>query len=287
MPSGRTLPRCVMVHIPLILALLLLGRTLPSVEPASGAAPARHPAWAVEVGDDQFGRWADVAVGGVRQRMRCISAGIFTMGSQPGDPEAEKSETPHQVTLSRGFWLADSECTQGLWRVVMGSNPAQVTGDAQRPVERVSFSDVQDFCRQLNETTHQHCFTIPSEAQWEFACRAGSSAPAPASALDGGAWYGGNSGGVTHAVKTKAPNAWGLYDMLGNVSEWCSDWLWDYPTDAVTDPAAPTAALVRVVRGGSWDSEAKCCRAAFRSGVDPGLHVGLVGFRMCAMALEP
>ena len=141
-----------------------------------------------------------------------------------------------------------------------------------RPVTHVSWNDCQEFCRKTG-------LQLPTEAQWEYACRAGSTG-AYAGNLDDMAWYENNSGSRTHSVGTKKPNAWGLYDMHGNVYEWCQDWFGKYPSGSVTDPTGPSSGSDRVGRGGSWDDDAGGCRSAYRSYGEPGYRYYYLGFRV-------
>ena len=299
-------------------------------------------------------------VGGVP--VRWIPAGRYTMGS-PGEEEGRNSdEVRHEVVLTRGFFLAETECTQTQWDVVMESNPSQHqvredsastpsvvkmspellkrygllpstdalaakppegstamfkrygippstdshiegVGDADgsdkktkmsnsnyskgadRPVEQVGWAEAVEYCRKL--TTKQRAegilpegweWRLPTEAEWEYAARAGSSGPRHGE-LDEIAWWSNNSGSQTHPVEQKAANGWGLHDMLGNVWEWCSDWYGDYPTGAVTDPTGPSSGSYRVFRGGSWSNDAGVARSAGRSLLDPGRRLNDLGFR--------
>ena len=158
------------------------------------------------------------------------------------------------------------EVTQEQYEQVMGVNPAHLKG-AKNPVERVTWNSAVEFCRRLSAKTGR-TMRLPTEAEWEYAARAGSTG-ARYGDLDSVAWYKGNSGKSTHTVGKKKPNAWGLYDMLGNVWEWCHDWKGDYPSGAVKDPTGPQAGLYRVSRGGSWCRYARDVRAASRRGDAP------------------
>jgi len=240
--------------------------------------------WANDVGEDGYGLWADLTVTGVVQRMRYIAPGTFSMGSPAGEADRSGDEVPHTVTLTKGYWLADSECTQGLWQAVMGTNPAGFTGDTNRPVEQVSWREVQGFLSKLNGQVRGGGFVLPTEAQWEYACRAGTQTPYAGASLDALGWYGDNSGNQTHAVKQKSANAWGLFDMHGNVWEWCSDWLGDYAPGAVSDPIGPASGSNRVNRGGSWYNIARFCRSADRNRFEPGYRNFSLGFRLCAQS---
>ncbi len=288
------------------------------------------PQWASAIGRDRFGLWSEIAIElnqgePVIQRLRWIPPGGFWMGS----PESETSELAkndnerdwfkwehpqHPVILTQGYWLFDTPCTQALWEAVMGDNPSNFKSPT-RPVEQVSWDQVQDFLKQINTRFPDLNLTLPSEAQWEYACRAGTETAIytgelailgenNAPALDPIAWYGGNSGvefdlpngydssdwkekqyphtrAGTRPVKLKQANPWGLYDMLGNVWEWCQDGLRDYTEDAVTNPVGPLAGASRVICGGSWGSDARHVRAAYRPLLAPIPRRGNLGFR-CA-----
>ena len=209
-----------------------------------------------------------------------IPAGEFLMGST--SDEARGSEQPvTRVRISRAFELGKHEVTQAEWEAVMGSNPSRFDecgGDC--PVERVSWDDVQGFIGRLNSLEGEARYRLPTEAEWEYAARAGTTADRYAGDLDAIAWYDENSGGRPQPVGQKAPNAWGLHDMLGNVNEWVQDWYGDYPGGAVTDPGGPGSGSYRVVRGGSWFSFARSCRAPYRLIISPGYRINRLGFRL-------
>jgi len=183
--------------------------------------------------------------GGATMKMVRIPAGKFMMGA---------AEDRHAVTLSKPFHLGVTEVTQAQYEAVMGADPSEYKG-ATTPVECVSWDDAAQFCRKLSEKTGQ-AVRLPTEAEWEYACRAGTqtefSFGDDPSALGDYAWHGGNSGNYPHPVGQKKPNAWGLYDMHGNVHEWCADWHGEYPKGPATDPTGPASGTVRVLRGGSW-----------------------------------
>ena len=162
----------------------------------------------------------------------------------------------HLVSIDSGFWMFDTPCTQALWEAVMGENPShfkvRTSGTADRPVESVSWEQCQEFLTALNSRLDGLQLSLPSEAQWEYACRAGTETARYSENLDAIAWYGENSGNETHSVAGKEANSWGLYDMLGNVWEWCEDvWVNDY-TEKARVSAAESASAHRVIRGGSW-----------------------------------
>jgi formylglycine-generating enzyme required for sulfatase activity len=185
-----------------------------------------------------------------------IPSGSFMMGS---NSEYQEDKPVHRVTITRPFYLQTTEVTQGQWRKVMGNNPSffKNCGD-DCPVEKVSWNDAQKFIRKLNQMERTDKYRLPSEAEWEYACRAGSitrfSFGDNESSLSEYAWYENNSGGKTHPVGQKRPNAWGLYDMHGNVGEWCQDWQGRYPAGHVTDPKGGSDGKYRVRRGGSWNN---------------------------------
>jgi sulfatase modifying factor 1 len=240
-----------------------------------------QPAWAATVGQDQWGIWADLVVHGVTQRLRFIKPGSFAMGSPADEAGRCDNETLHGVALTHGYWLADSSCTQALWQAVMGSNPSLFLGDPLRPVETVSWDDCQGFLGKVVGSSPGAQARLPTEAEWEYACRAGTTALYNGSSLDALGWYYGNSGNTTHPVKQKTPNAWGLFDMHGNVWQWCSDRYGDYPSGTLTDPAGPASGPNRVRRGGSWDNVPAVCRSANRDGRAPGYSGSYLGFRLC------
>jgi len=236
-----------------------------------------------------------------------------------GSPEDKEGRYPcegprHLLTIEPGFWMFDTPCTQALWEAVMGGNPSRFV-DPKRPVEQVSWDEASEFLQKINAHIPGLELVLPAEAQWEYACRAGTETATYAGPmeilgdnnapiLDGIAWYGGNSGvgfelengydssgwsekqydhsrAGTHPVAQKLPNAWGLYDMLGNVWEWCADDLRSYGSDAASDPVGSLDSAQRALRGGSWDYLARRVRAADRDAFVRDYRVYYVGFR-CA-----
>jgi formylglycine-generating enzyme required for sulfatase activity len=198
------------------------------------------------------------------------------------------------VTLTQPFWLGRTAVTQGQYQAVMGTNPSHFTAAGRdAPVEEVSWDEAMAFCAKLTEREKAagrlpagYTYTLPTEAQREYACRAGTEGPF-AGDLDAMAWYGPNSGGTTHPVGTKQPNGWGLYDMEGNVSEWCRDWYADkLPGGEVTNPLGPPSGSSRVIHGGNWDVVAVYCRSAFRASPPAGARALGLGFRL-ALAPSP
>lgn len=221
-------------------------------------------------------------VKGIEYPMVYVAGGSFMMGSD--DSDAFSNEKPvHRVTLS-SYRIGKYEVTQELWEAVMGSNPSWFKG-ARRPVEQVSWDDCQKFIRKLNNLTGQN-FRLPTEAQWEFAARGGNSSNgykySGSNYIDNVAWYDDNSGSSTHNVGTKSPNELGIYDMSGNVCEWCSDWYDDsYGRRSVYDPVGPSIGSRRVYRGGGWGSLARCCRVSYRDFNAPDFRYCNLGLRLC------
>jgi len=215
-------------------------------------------------------------------KMAWVSLGVFSMGSPPTEQGRSDDEVQHKVAITEGFWLGETPVTQSQWQAVMGDNPSRFKG-ANRPVEYISWEDAQRFIAALNEREGREVYRLPTEAEWEYACRAGTTGPYAGDLNDMG-WYDENSGGETRDVAQKQPNAWGLYDMHGNVWEWCSDWYGAYSGQDETDPRGPSSGSFRVVRGGSWSHWAGYCRSAFRDGSGPGYRGDGLGFRLLRMA---
>ncbi|MBC8393272.1 MAG: formylglycine-generating enzyme family protein [Deltaproteobacteria bacterium] len=221
-----------------------------------------------------------------------IQPGTFIMGSPTNEPGRDNDEKQHRVNLTKGFYMQTTEVTQGQWKEVMGSNPSHFKNcGVDCPIEKVSWSDVQQFINKLNQREGSGTYRLPTEAEWEYAARAGSKTAFANgdisgtvcgydSNLDAMGWYCGNANNKTHPVAQKQPNAWGLYDMHGNVWEWCQDWFGAYPSGSVTDPTGPSGGSFRVLRGGSWDHDARCCRSAFRGRGNPGRRDDYLGFRL-------
>ena len=214
-----------------------------------------------------------------------VSGGTFTMGatSEQGSDAWDNEEPAHSVTLS-GYYIGKYEVTQKLWKAVMGSNPSYFKGD-NLPVEQVSWNDVQEFLRKLNAMTGKR-YRLPTEAEWEFAARGGNSSRgykySGGNSLGSVAWYTDNSGSRTHAVGTKSPNELGIYDMSGNVLEWCQDWYNSsyYGSSPRTNPQGPNSGSGRVIRGGGWYNSARYCRVSDRSYYTPGSGRNCLGFRL-------
>ena len=209
--------------------------------------------------------------GGVKMEFVWIKAGKFTMGDETC-PDAR----PHEVTLSKDYWLQATETTQAQWQAVMGENPSNFKG-ADRPVDQVSWIDCRLFMQRLNEKAKADLkgwkAALPTEAEWEYACRAGSKGKwcfgDDKSKLGEYAWFNENSDNQPHPVGKKKPNAWGLYDMHGNLWEWCEDWYGEYPENAVKDPTGPEKGEMRVQRGGTWVGTDLHARSANRGSVPP------------------
>ena len=272
--------------------------------------------------------------GGVTMELALIPAGTFIMGSPATEEGRDDNETQHEVTISKPFYIGIHEVTQAQWKTVLGTDPSEFKG-ADRPVEQVSWYDALEFCNSLTElvgkkhpelklkpyytiTVHRRDeegqiviaevrehprnrgFRLPTEAQWEYACRAGTTGPiAGTGRLDDMGWYAQNAtrrlsafwaifrldvvlrDDGTRRVGTKWPNAWGLYDMHGNVWEWCSDWHGAYPKCSVTDPTGAPSDTSRVLRGGGWFRSPDDCRSANRLGTEPDDRLNSLGFRVC------
>jgi formylglycine-generating enzyme required for sulfatase activity len=213
-----------------------------------------------------------------------IPPGLFKMGSPKKESERGAGEVLHQVLLTQGFYMQTTPVTQQQWGAMMGNNPSKFKGDGERPVEKVSWDDGQDFIGRLNEREGRKVFGLPTEAQWEYACRAGTETRYytgdTEADLDRAAWYQRNSNKTTHPVAQKEPNSFGLYDMHGNVFEWCQDWHDDYSKSGAIDPDGPSNGSHRVVRGGSWNDSAGYCRSAYRYRIRSGLRSLDLGFRL-------
>ncbi len=250
-----------------------------------------RPAWASAAGQDEYGPWALVRVGDAEVRFRYVPPGAFRMGSPDDETGREGDEVAVPVTLTQALWLAESECPQRLWHVVTGGAPSRFTGD-DRPVDSVSLDDIQAFLAALTRRVPGLPARLPSEAEWEYACRAGAIGPWAAGpggaqrSLDGLAWYAANSHGESHEVKLRYPNALGLYDLQGNVSEWCRDRYAPYPTSAASDPLGRDGAQ-GVARGGSWGDGQATLRAANRLPARPSLRSAYLGFRLAAAVQWP
>ncbi|MCI5162651.1 MAG: formylglycine-generating enzyme family protein [Candidatus Electrothrix sp. AX5] len=247
--------------------------------------------WASEWGEDEHGLWMAFHFQELRYVLRWIEPGIFMMGSPVDEPERYDDEILHQVTLTEGFWLGATTVTQALWQAVMQENPSHFKGD-ERLVEQVSWEDAQKFIEQLNTAIPGLELILPTEAQWEYACRAGTSTPfffgekisTEQVNYDGNYPYADGEKGEyreeTVEVKALLCNQWGLYQMHGNVREWCQDWFGDYPSESVINPKGPATGRNRVCRGGSWRRNGGYCRSAYRPGREPDHRDYWLGFRL-------
>ncbi len=220
---------------------------------------------------------------GISIEMVKVEAGSFNMGATPEMQVPYEVEKPvHRVTLTNNYYIGKYEVTQALWQAVMGSNPSYFKGD-DLPVEQVSWNDCQDFISKLNAMTGKR-FRLPSEAEWEYAARGGKKSRgyqySGSNTLGDVAWYEGNSGSKTHAVGTKQPNELGIYDMTGNVYEWCQDWYGSYSSSPQTNPIGAVSGSSRVDRGGSWFFTAKHCRSSYRFNLTPGYRLNFLGLRL-------
>ena len=222
-------------------------------------------------------------VNGVSFKMVYVEGGTFTMGatSEQGSDAYSDEKPAHKVTLS-SYSIGETEVTQALWQAVMGSNPSKFRG-SNRPVEMVSWNDCQTFINKLNSLTGKR-FRLPTEAEWEFAARGGNKSKgykySGSNNLSAVAWYKDNSGSKTHPVKTKAANELGLYDMSGNVWEWCQDWKGSYSSSAQADPMGPSTGSIRVYRGGSWGGSTMYGRVSYRNDDKPGNRSDILGLRI-------
>ena len=264
--------------------------------PVATPTCASRPAEAAEAPDQQRLE----ASNSIGMRLIWIAPGSYWRGSPPREDGRRSGERRHRVTLTGGLWLGATAVTQGQYEVVMGSNPSRMPG-TDRPVDSVPWYDWIDFCNRLSaleglqpayriDGVHvvwdrsADGYRLPTEAEWEYACRAGTQtrfhAGETVAELETVAWFRFNSGGQTHPVGLKPANAWGLHDMHGNVFEWCWDWYAPYPDQALVDPAGSVESGRRVLRGGSWRSYPRGCRAAYRLGAVPSQRRHWYGARL-------
>ena len=255
-------------------------RPLSTSTPQSTPQPSPQPAPQITPQEDELSKLIN--------NMVYVSGGTFTMGatSEQGSDAYDDEKPTHSVTLS-SFYLCKYEVTQALWRAVMGGNPSYFKGD-NLPVETVSWNDCQTFISRLNNLTGKN-FRLPTEAEWEYAARGGNRSRgykhSGSNFLSDVAWYNDNSGNKTHPVGTKSPNELGLYDMSGNVWEWCSDWYGTYSPSSQTNPTGPSSGSCRVCRGGSWCLDARRCRSFLRGGDAPDKRVISLGLRLALSQL--
>jgi formylglycine-generating enzyme required for sulfatase activity len=274
------------------LAFLFVMAALPAAR-ADDAFNLPVAAWMSAHGTDKYGAWAEFTLDGVTQRLRWIKPGTFVMGSPEDELGHMDCETQHKVTLTQGYWMADTPCTISLWwftvmkdgewsRTLLGCDRA-TAAQSNLPVVGITYNECLAFLKSLNSKVPGLNAALPTEAQWEYACRAGSTGPY-AGDLNAEAWMAENSGNKFHPVKTKAANPWGLYDMPGNVYTWCQDTFANFTADAVTDPLVTTG-TARVIRGGSFYYHKGYLRSASRWGIDPNTAAyPYIGFRICVPA---
>ena len=249
-------------------------------------ADATHPAPATTSSS------SNRVIPGLNLELIWVQPGSFTNGSPEDEPFRNPAEDPRtRVNLTQGFWLGRTVVTQAQYESLMQTNPSTfLAAGSNAPVENVSWLDAMEFCRVLNgreaaaeRIPKGYAYTLPTEAQWEYACRAGTTG-SYAGDPEAMAWYDQNSAQTTHPVALKQPNAWGFYDMSGNVLEWCFDWYGPYPGGIVTDPAGPERGFYKVARGGSWRNAVQVGRSAARAGGSIGRRDYTIGFRL---ALAP
>jgi formylglycine-generating enzyme required for sulfatase activity len=246
-------------------------------------------------GDFVLGVRRTVITNTLGMKLTLIPAGEFQMGSPTSEKDRNGDETRHQVKITKPFYLGVYEVTQAQYERVMGKNSSKFKGP-QNPVEKVSWTEAVEFCRKLSELPAEksggYVYRLPTESEWEYACRAGTTTKYSfgdsESELSDYAWYDKNSGGTTHRVGGKKPTGWGLYDMHGNVFEWCQDWYGDYPGGSTTDPtgAAYAPNRHRVRRGGCWNSFSDYCRSAYRSRRTPDDRHNILGFRVLRSSIK-
>ena len=266
--------------------------------------PAAAPDWADEFGEDEYGVYCRFRISDVWFVMRWIPPGEFTMGSPKNENGRVSDEGPqHRVVISQGFWLGETPVTQQQWRAVvqaakaseLPARPSHFKDKPQHPVESVNWHQSVQFCQQVQAVLQSaQQFRLPTEAEWEYACRAGTSGAfhdgsactdpfGRDPALERLGWFDGNSNRSSQPVRQKKPNGWGLFDMHGNVWEWCRDAPRQYSSEPQVDPVgSETSGASRVLRGGCWDDLAGDCRAAFRNTNDPGDVWGYAGLRLSA-----
>jgi len=233
-----------------------------------------------------------IVIGNETMTFVYIFPGKFMMGSPNNERERDDDETLHLVTLTQGFWMQTTPVTQGLWREIMDNNPSKFSDYGNDyPVEKVSWNNVQEFIKELNKLDSKNVYRLPTESEWEYAARAETTTPfAFGECLFDNANYNGHYPlkgcptqeylGKTTPVTCFKPNTWGLYDMHGNVCEWCHDWYGRYPSSSAIDPIGPSTGSAKVFRGGSWDDYERDCRSAYRSKNNPSSRHGNIGFRL-------
>ena len=270
------------------------GAAKPQVAEPKGSVPSTKP---VSPGSEPNVPGGMEVTNSIGMKLRLIPAGEFMMGSPTTESKRGDVETQHRVTITKPFYMGVTEVTQEQYQKVMGTNPSEFKG-AQNPVETVNWGDAVEFCRKLSampdEKTAGHVFRLPTEAEWEYACRAGTTTAYgfgdDASRSGDYGWLVDNSDSKTHPVGEKKPNAWGLYDMHGNVNEWCQDRnsgrRGDYPNGSATDPTGAASGSFRVIRGGSWRNLARNCRSAARGRGKPENRGSFLGFRVLRSSIK-
>ena len=225
-------------------------------------------------------RPGDVISNALGMKFAYVPAGEFAMGSGVDEAGRHDDEAQRRVRITRGFYIGVTEVTQARWQAVMGFNRSEVKSD-DLPVSRISWSHAVEFCRRLTKRDGKS-YRLPTEAEWEYACRAGSPGPfAGTGKLDEMGWHIDNSDEQPHPAAQKKPNAWGLYDMHGNVAEWCADrYAREYPSGEAADPTGPAAGTSRVARGGSCKHFARACRSAARASYNPAYQLQQLGLRV-------
>ena len=289
--KGRNVWRDILIIFALILLFsgmifLIYSKSKPSIEAAADSVMVVNYCDTIPY-VDTIKPVAEVEVNGVKFNMISVDGGTFTMGatSEQGSDYFDDELPTHQVTLS-DYYIGETEVTQELWEAVMGYNPSWFTGNSRYPVEEVSWDDCQTFIQELNRLTGKR-FRLPTEAEWEFAARGGNYSKgykySGSNRIDDVAWYEGNSS-MTNQVGTKSPNELGIYDMTGNVREWCSDWYGEYPSSSQTNPTGPADGSYRVNRGGDYYSVSGC-RVSYRSRNFPDFQNTVNGFRLVCSSL--
>jgi formylglycine-generating enzyme len=234
---------------------------------------------------------------GLGMKFTWISPGSFMMGSPKEEEDREPNgadETQHKVTLTKGFYMGVYTVTQEQWQEVMGNNPSEFKGEKNLPVDNISWNDCQEFIKKMTKKgKDKRVYRLPTEAEWEYACRAGTKTPfhfgetisTEQANYCGNEVYGKGKKGLfrkkTTPVGTFPANAWGLHDLHGNVWQWCQDWYGDYPKNDAIDPVGPENGEYRVLRGGSWGDNPRYCRSAYRNWYGPVHHINVYGFRVC------
>ena len=277
--SNRWMPSWAAVLLALAASLLLgcrRGGETPSKPPATQSAPANRAP-----------RAGDAVTNSLGMKLLYVPAGTFTMGSPLDEAGRHDDEVSHPVTISRGFYIGATEVTQAQWQAVMGFNRSETTGE-NLPVSRLSWHHAVTFCKKLSQAEGR-TVRLPTEAEWEYACRAGSAeAFAGTGKVDEMGWHMDNSDERPHRVATKKPNAWGLYDLHGNVAEWCADrYARELPAGAARDPAGPATGTYRVARGGSWGHFARAARSAARASFNPAYQLDTLGLRVVMEPTQP